>query len=491
MKLGNFAWFFVVLAQFSIIGAAVVKPTVPSEDSFYRTPEDIEDYEPGDIIDYRKSPGQIQSILYPIDIKESWQFLVRSTNNAGNATAIVTTVLVPYGGDPTKVVSYQFAEDAGSENCAPSYAILYGASVSTVITQFEQLFTMSLLSQGWYVVMPDYEGFTAAFTAGPNSGQSTLDSIRAILNTQNTTGIDPDAKVAMWGYSGGTIATGWAAQLQPSYAPELKDVIIGAAMGGYCLNLTATAIATDGTIFAGLIGNAVNGLFSQYPEYADILTDNLDPKKLDDFYAAKDYCLLNAIFNYAFTDFFQGLDPIFATGYAIFEDPRVQEVLSANILALHESDGVPDIPLFVYHAVYDEVIPFTGAKRAFDNYCEWGIESFEISASNSSGHILEWLEGMGAAMKWLDDRFNGTEPIKGCKTTYRETNLDYPGSDLGYYQLVHTALASLAGADIGTTLEVAATTLPEKDFYNLIAEIIGALGTIAVKRDLAWQSFAS
>ena len=33
------------------------------------------------------------------------------------------------------------------------------------------------------------------------------------------------------GYSGGTIATGWAAQLQPRYAPELKGQLIGAAVG--------------------------------------------------------------------------------------------------------------------------------------------------------------------------------------------------------------------------------------------------------------------
>ncbi|WP_432278451.1 lipase family protein [Nocardia carnea] len=38
-----------------------------------------------------------------------------------------------------------------------------------------------------------------------------------------------DAPVAIAGYSGGGLATGWAAALQPSYAPELK---IDAAVGG-------------------------------------------------------------------------------------------------------------------------------------------------------------------------------------------------------------------------------------------------------------------
>ena len=41
----------------------------------------------------------------------------------------------------------------------------------------------------------------------------------------------------MWGYSGGTVATGWAAALQPTYAKELKSNLIGAAMGGFVTNI--------------------------------------------------------------------------------------------------------------------------------------------------------------------------------------------------------------------------------------------------------------
>ena len=67
------------------------------------------------------------------------------------------------------------------------------------------------------------------------------------------------------GYSGGTIAAGWAATLQPKYAPELKKNLIGAALGGFVI--TATAEATDGTLFAGLIPNALNGLANEFPDF--------------------------------------------------------------------------------------------------------------------------------------------------------------------------------------------------------------------------------
>ena len=38
--------------------------------------------------------------------------------------------------------------------------------------------------------------------------------------------------MAMLGYSGGAIATEWAAEMAPSYAPDINGLLIGSAMGG-------------------------------------------------------------------------------------------------------------------------------------------------------------------------------------------------------------------------------------------------------------------
>ena len=98
-----------------------------------------------------------------------------------------------------------------------------------------------LLDQGYYVVSPDYEGPKLTFTIGKQSGQAVLNSIRAALKSGKITNIKDDAKVVMWGYSGGSLASGWAAALQPSYAPELGGNLLGAALGGFVTNITATA----------------------------------------------------------------------------------------------------------------------------------------------------------------------------------------------------------------------------------------------------------
>lgn len=445
----------------ALASALYLKPKLPEDDDFYSAPLNLEDYSEGDIIRHRSAPLMIRSIYYPINVKNAWQFLVRSTDSVGNATAVVTTVLEPYDADPTKLLSYQFAEDSPSANCAPSYSILFGAKMDTIVAQLEMVLLSTGLSRGWYVVAPDYEGTQGAFTAGRQSGHATLDSIRAALNTQNTTGIDPDAKVAMWGYSGGTIASGWAAQLQPKYAPELKDSLIGVAVGGLVTNITLTAEATDGGIFAGLIPNAMNGIIQEFPELRSVLLDTMTESKQSMFEEAADLCLATSVLKYAFHDFFGGSNPYVKQGWSFFNRDDVKLVVDLNTLALTEDDGVPDIPLFVFHGTEDEIVPFSGAQRAYENYCDWGIESFEFAVSNTTGHILEVLEGSGAAIKWLEDRFAGKEVVKGCQRTVRTTNLEYPGSDLAYYQLVKTLITSIPGGEIGDSYPRNAT-VPER-----------------------------
>ena len=145
---------------------------------------------------------------------------------------------------------------------------------STVATQIDMALMVPMLKQGYYVVsliMRDQN----PFTVGRQSGKATLDSIRAILKSNKFTGIKSDAKVAMWGYSGGSLASGWAAALQPKYAPELKKNLIGAALGGFVTNITATAEATDGTLFAGLVPNALSGLANEYPDSKKYFTKSL------------------------------------------------------------------------------------------------------------------------------------------------------------------------------------------------------------------------
>ena len=183
--------------------------------------------------------------------------LVRSEDSFGNPNVIVTTVIEPVNADPSKIASYQVSENAARADCAPSYALQFGSDVSTLATQAETYLLAPLLDKGYYVVSPDYEGPKLTFTVGKQSGQAVLNSIRASLKSGKITNIAEDAKVVMWGYSGGSLASGWAAALQPDYAPELSRNLLGVALGGFITNVTATVEATDDTIFAGIAANVL------------------------------------------------------------------------------------------------------------------------------------------------------------------------------------------------------------------------------------------
>lgn len=138
------------------------------------------------------------------------------------------------------------------------------SSYNNTLSKTSSLFEAGLLTQGLIVNIPDYQGSQAAFSSGLQAGRATLDSIRAVLSSSHITGIPKDADVAMWGYSGGSIATEWAAELQPSYAPELKKNIKGAAMGGTVVNLHNSMKTMNKSKSAGL---GIAGLWGLYQSH--------------------------------------------------------------------------------------------------------------------------------------------------------------------------------------------------------------------------------
>jgi hypothetical protein len=180
-------------------------PIPPSEDPFYLPPAGYENAEPGIILRSRPAPAPIEVLsLIPVNIKQVTQLLYRTTNSIGEPEVTVTTVLVPEDADYGKVVNYQVAEDSGGEvNCAPSYVLQTGSKSKYAGTgDVEVLLILGALNQGWIVNTPDWEGPNSTFIAGFQAGQATLDSVRAVRSSSNITGVESDAKVALWGYSG-------------------------------------------------------------------------------------------------------------------------------------------------------------------------------------------------------------------------------------------------------------------------------------------------
>ena len=170
-------------------------PLPPSQDPFYQAPAGYESATPGSILKSRTIPYPLAfEGKDPLRIRGAYQLLYRTTDSHGNAEAAITTVLVPNNANPTKLVSYQTAEDSSFVDCGPSYTLQQN---STDSQSFEELLILAALDHGCYVSVPDYEGPQAAFVAGIQAGHAVLDSIRAAKASNSLTGLSSTATTVM------------------------------------------------------------------------------------------------------------------------------------------------------------------------------------------------------------------------------------------------------------------------------------------------------
>jgi hypothetical protein len=245
-------------AAFAAPGARAAVP--PEQDPFYKyegkTP--LKRIARGTVLKTRTVPVHVEGIELPIT---AVQLLYRSTSELGKPTVNVTSVLLP----PVKaltpsVLSYQSFYDSLNTEDDPSYAISGGDPTGGEIPQVESVLISPALLAGETVVIPDTEGEEADFSAGPVYGYNTLDSLRAALSSP-ATGLTSTTKIGLAGYSGGAIATEWAAQEAPTYAPTIDSDIVGASMGGVLVDPAHNLKYVEGSSsWASIIPMSLDGL---------------------------------------------------------------------------------------------------------------------------------------------------------------------------------------------------------------------------------------
>lgn len=397
-------------------------PTLPTDDDFYTPPDGFEKTAPGTILRMRTPPKPIAIFSsLKTNLDSAHQLLFRSTNTFGDPIAAVSTILIPHNADYTKLLSYQVAEDSANPNCAPSYAFQLGASVDGPIGLFsphyELVVLATALQRGWVVTVPDHLGLNSAFLANHLSGNIVLDNLRAALASSNETQIDPHATLALWGYSGGSLASGFAAEAQPSYAPELE--ISGAALGGTVPSILTVIGVTNKKLFGGLIYAGVQGLLNEYSELSNLIDTTLTEEGKKELAKTKNLCLAGEITTYLGKDVYD-----YVKDRNVFNSPTAKKVLDENKMGTR----VPEIPLLVYKAGQDEVSPANETDAMVDSYCHGGA-SVEYKLDKSSEHAALTLLGVPDAITWLTDRFNGKKVEKGCSKSTKLTSLQDPAAD--------------------------------------------------------------
>ncbi len=378
-----------------------VRPLLPSDDPFYQPPLGYQHAEPGTVLRSRDVELAFLGLI-PQPIK-AVQLLYRTTNMSGEPEASATTVIVPADVTPERpcpLLSYQCAIDAMSSRCFPSYALRRRAKALGSIAQLELLIVAAAVAEGWAVSVPDHEGLRGLWGAPYEPGYRVLDGVRAALSSERV-GLSPSTPIGLWGYSGGGLASAWAAEMCGDYAPELD--IVGAVLGSPVGDLGHTFRRLNGGLFSGLPALVVAALARIYPELDRVIKDHTNEEGRALLDSLEKMTTVQAVVRMAGKNMGDYLDQPLEQ---ILSTPEVKYVFDHIKLGA----AVPTPPVLIVQAVYDYLIDVHDIDALADAYSAGGADvSYHRDAFNE--HAMLHPLSAPMALRWLTDRFD-RRPLK-------------------------------------------------------------------------------
>ncbi|KID59217.1 Lipase 6 [Metarhizium brunneum] len=400
------------IVSLALVSAQGSRALPPSKDPFYQPPAGFESKEPGAILRQRLVVASFFGLIP--DPVETWQLLYRTTAINGSPIATVTTIFKPLFAKKDRFISFHTAYDSSASICNPSYNYQLGSLQTDLISSSEFFLLQLYLLSGYIVASPDYEGPDAAFGPGRLEGMGVLDGMRAVKNFGNNLKLSTNNPMVVGvGYSGGAIATGWAASLQPTYAPDLA--LKGWAHGGTPANLTGILTFIDNTLFSGFVPAAINGLAkpSAYgAQLTPLLKSIMTPRgqRVLDFAAAS--CAIGDLLAFpeqsVLSTSFQNQGP------GLLYNPDLVSVLEQNTMGVHKNE-TPTAPVLLYHATKDEIVPYTNASTLADAWCSNGANVKFITFANG-GHITTEVLAILEVLEFVANAFAG-KVASGCSRT--------------------------------------------------------------------------
>ncbi|WFC97300.1 hypothetical protein MYAM1_000009 [Malassezia yamatoensis] len=333
------------------------------------------------------------------------------TTGTNDTTPDVTveTVLVPYNAKPNRLVSYETYVDSNGALCSLSYKIRKGSELLGDILQDYQLVLMEKILQAGYIVsLPDYQGLTRDFAAGLIQGRQTLDSVVGTLNFE-TLGLSKNTPVVVTSYSGGAIAKGFAAELQPTYAPSINAK--GFAIGGTPANITGTLLKLDLSTVAGFDISGLTGIAYSNPPLLEWLEPRLTTKGRQAVNFARSHCQTELVLRYPFSHIIS--EDIVRGGTHLLEEPIVYKVLNQYVMGI-KKQHTPKAPVLMFHGKNDEVIPYDDALVAAKRWAQNGANVvFQTQTLPILGHALTQLVNVPNVLFFIEDRFANKPFPKG------------------------------------------------------------------------------
>ncbi|MGS2809871.1 lipase family protein [Nocardia sp. MW-W600-9] len=374
---------------------------IPQNDPFYTPRSGWDSAAPGTILNSR--PVEVASLQPQAQDADAWQLLYRTTDTDGRPMATVTTVLRPRTGQVKGLISYQPATDASAAQCAPSFVLRQGApdkyDSSLDLIQIDQM-----LSSGHAISVPDWEGPKGTLFAPRQSGYAVLDGVRAAQGFAPLGLPGTDTPVAAMGYSGGSYGTSWVAQVQPTYAPEIR--LVGVAMGGWTAPIGRYLGTLDAGPFSGFLPSLLPGMMRADPRLAAAFDKYLTPAGQALMAAGDSKCVTANVAQHAFLR----MDDYLTIPFA-----QLIEEIQPSLDALDFSPTASTAPLFLYSAVHDEIVTIAGPDRAVAQWCAAGAP-ITYTRDQLSEHVSLAISATPAVLRWIDERLAGQAAPDGCST---------------------------------------------------------------------------
>jgi hypothetical protein len=175
------------------------------------------------------------------------------------------------------------------------------------------------------------------------------------------------------------------------------------------VNVADAARVLNKGLFAGYFLAGMVGISRQYPRLTALLQRILTPEGRAAAQEVGTMCNSDIVNHFAFKD---------VTRYTNVPDPLSLPLASQVIAADSLPHGRPTAPLYVYHAINDELLPSRDVDGLVAKYCHEGV-SVEYTRDIASEHIVLAATAAPGALAWLGDRLgNPAQPAPaGCTTT--------------------------------------------------------------------------
>lgn len=355
------------------------------------------------------------------------RIMYKTTDDGGNPVGVTGAYIEPSkkwtGKGPRPFVSYSVGTQGVGDACAPTKTLESFLNVENgkFMVGYEVPSIYGLLSKGYAVVVTDYVGLGTTnrvhtYMNRRDQAHAVLDAARAALSLPGTS-ITEKSPIGLYGYSQGGGAAAAAAELAPTYAPELN--LKGAYAGGPPADLFEVMKSIDGTLLSGAIPWAINAMATYRSDLHPYIGKLVNAEGVAYLDKAKDQCVVDAFLASGFTKTSKWTQSGNLASVDVAKSPELLAAVAHNRIGKLK----PEIPVMVLTGTKDDAVAHGQAKQLAADWCAKGVNVtykpvFQLASSGGLllTHLGPMLTQMKSSQDWLEDRLEGKSVRNNCSS---------------------------------------------------------------------------